>query len=247
MTTIRQKTLFRASPTLSSTSAITIRSITSRHWRRLPAREESLAAKDAIAQILINPRMCAEDHRRSARYRHRAGVPQGRHGRALGTPRYRYRRWSTKAPRLSRPGQQAARFGAARPSRQRQNSKDNTPAVVHMRSSPATISRGNLRGQGRWFEAKSKFAMLNPSDNLVEWVLKTVPTMGAGWCPPGILGVGIGGTPEKRSMLAKGIADGAGRYPGSDRPGFEESRRGTAHRVGQRRSTLALARRVSTV
>ena len=89
------------------------------------------------------------------------------------------------------------------PAGKRQNSKDNTPAVVHYEIVPGHHVEVICAAKGGGSEAKSKFAMLNPSDDLVDWVLKTVPLMGAGWCPPGILGVGIGGTPEKAFMLAK--------------------------------------------
>jgi fumarate hydratase class I len=118
------------------------------------------------------------------------------------------------------------------PAGKRQNSKDNTPAVVHYEIVPRPPCRSDLRGQGAAVPRPSpKFAMLNPSDDLVDWVLKTVPQMGAGWCPPGILGVGIGGTPEKSVHAGQGIADGAGRYSRADRPWAEESRRGIAHRT----------------
>ena len=72
-----------------------------------------------------------------------------------------------------------------------------------------------VAAKGGGGEAKRKFAMLNPSDSVVEWVLKTVPTMGAGWCPPGMLGIGIGGTAEKAMLLAKEVADGSDRYAGA--------------------------------
>ena len=74
-----------------------------------------------------------------------------------------------------------------------------------------------VAAKGGGSEAKSKFAMLNPSDSMVDWVLKTVPTMGAGWCPPGMLGIGIGGTAEKAMLMAKEVADGADRHSGTDR------------------------------
>ena len=85
----------------------------------------------------------------------------------------------------------------------RQNTKDNTPAVVHMSVVPGDKVDVICAAKGGGSENKAKFAMLNPSDSIEEWVLKTVPQMGAGWCPPGILGIGVGGTPEKAMMLAK--------------------------------------------
>ena len=89
------------------------------------------------------------------------------------------------------------------PISKRQNTKDNTPAVVHMSVVPGDKVDVICAAKGGGSENKSKLAMLNPSDSIVDWVLKTVPTMGAGWCPPGMLGIGIGGTAEKAMMLAK--------------------------------------------
>jgi fumarate hydratase class I len=85
----------------------------------------------------------------------------------------------------------------------RTNTKDNTPAVIHYRIVPGDKVNIEVAAKGGGSEAKAKFAMLNPSDNIVDWILQMVPTMGAGWCPPGLLGIGIGGTPEKAMMLAK--------------------------------------------
>ncbi len=81
--------------------------------------------------------------------------------------------------------------------------KDNTPAVIHYKLVPGNKVDITVAAKGGGSENKSKLAMLNPSDSIVDWVLKTVPTMGAGWCPPGMLGIGIGGTAEKAMMLAK--------------------------------------------
>jgi fumarate hydratase class I len=91
----------------------------------------------------------------------------------------------------------------ADPAGKRTNTKDNTPAVVNMTVVPGGKVDVIVAAKGGGSEAKSKFAMLNPSDSIVDWVLKTVPTMGAGWCPPGMLGIGIGGTAEKAMLLAK--------------------------------------------
>src|SRR5687767_13958714 len=85
----------------------------------------------------------------------------------------------------------------------RRNTKDNTPAVVHVQLDPGETIAVDVAAKGGGSEAKSKFAMLNPSDSIAEWVVKTVPTMGAGWCPPGMLGIGIGGTSEKAMLMAK--------------------------------------------
>ncbi|RIZ68077.1 MAG: fumarate hydratase, partial [Methylococcales bacterium] len=89
------------------------------------------------------------------------------------------------------------------PAGQRINTGDNTPAVVHMEMVLGNTVEVNIAAKGGGSEAKAKFVMLNPSDSIADWVLKTVPTMGAGWCPPGILGIGIGGTAEKAMILAK--------------------------------------------
>ena len=89
------------------------------------------------------------------------------------------------------------------PAGTRRNTKDNTPAVVHTEIVPGDHVEVICAAKGGGSENKAKFAMLNPSDSIVDWVLKTVPTMGAGWCPPGILGIGIGGTAEKAMLLAK--------------------------------------------
>src|SRR5205814_6636300 len=85
----------------------------------------------------------------------------------------------------------------------RKNTKDNTPAVISVQLVPGDKVAVDVAAKGGGSEAKSKFAMLNPSDSIVEWVLKTVPTMGAGWCPPGMLGIGVGGTAEKAMLMAK--------------------------------------------
>ena len=89
------------------------------------------------------------------------------------------------------------------PAGKRINTGDNTPAVVHMEVVQGNTVEVNIAAKGGGSEAKAKFIMLNPSDSIADWVLKTVPTMGAGWCPPGILGIGIGGTAEKAMLLAK--------------------------------------------
>src|ERR1700682_499031 len=85
----------------------------------------------------------------------------------------------------------------------RKNTKDNTPAVIHYEIVPGDKVDVQVAAKGGGSENKSKFAMLNPSDSIVDWVLKTVPTMGAGWCPPGMLGIGIGGTAGRAMLLAQ--------------------------------------------
>ncbi|HZT56195.1 MAG TPA: fumarate hydratase, partial [Burkholderiaceae bacterium] len=91
----------------------------------------------------------------------------------------------------------------ADPQFERKNTKDNTPAVIHMTLVPGNTVDVQIAAKGGGSENKSKFVMMNPSDSLVDWVMKTVPTMGAGWCPPGMLGIGIGGTAERAMLLAK--------------------------------------------
>jgi len=168
-------------------------------------REESPAAKDAIAQILTNSRMSAEGHRPICQDTGIALVflkvgMQVQWDATLSVQEMvneGVRRAYTNADNPLRASVLADPAGA------RKNTKDNTPAVVHYEIVPGSHLEVICAAKGGGSEAKAKFAMLNPSDDLVEWILKTVPTMGAGWCPPGILGVGIGGTPEKAMLLAK--------------------------------------------
>ena len=94
----------------------------------------------------------------------------------------------------------------------RRNTGDNTPAIVHMEVVPGDRVEVKLAAKGGGSENKAKFVMLNPSDDIAEWVVRTVPTMGAGWCPPGMLGIGIGGSAEKAMLLAKEFADGSDRH-----------------------------------
>ncbi len=168
-------------------------------------REESPAAKDAIAQILTNSRMSAEGHR---------PICQDT-GIALVFLKVGMNvQWDATLPvqEMVNEGVRRAYGNADNPLRAsvladpagtRKNTKDNTPAVVHFEIVAGDHVEVICAAKGGGSEAKAKFAMLNPSDDLVDWILKTVPTMGAGWCPPGILGVGIGGTPEKAMLLAK--------------------------------------------
>ncbi|MCC7311613.1 MAG: fumarate hydratase [Sulfuritalea sp.] len=169
-------------------------------------REESPAAKDAIAQILTNSRMSAEGHRPICQD---TGIGMVFLKVGMNV------RWDDATLSLQEMVNEGVRraYGnadnplrasvLADPAGARRNTKDNTPAVVHYDIVPGDHVEVICAAKGGGSEAKAKFAMLNPSDDLVEWILKTVPTMGAGWCPPGILGVGIGGTPEKAMLLAK--------------------------------------------
>ncbi len=170
-------------------------------------KEESQAAKDAIAQILINSRMCAEGKRPICQD---TGIVTVfiKIGMDIN--------WQTKAntsiedmvnegvrTAYNDPDNVLRASIVSDPAGKRINTGDNTPAVIHMEVVPGNTVDIEIAAKGGGSEAKAKFVMLNPSDSIVDWVLKTVPTMGAGWCPPGILGIGIGGTAEKAMILAK--------------------------------------------
>jgi len=176
------------------------------HLGRAYEREQSPAAKDAIAQILTNSRMCAEGHRPICQDTGIVNVYlkigmevrwDGFKGSIGDAVNEGVRRAYTH------PDNPLRRSVLADPMFTRKNTRDNTPAVVHMEVVPGNTVEVTVAAKGGGSEAKSKFAMLNPSDSVVDWVLKTVPTMGAGWCPPGMLGIGVGGTAEKAMMMAK--------------------------------------------
>lgn len=168
-------------------------------------REENPAAKDAMTQILVNSRMCAEGHRPICQDTGIATVflKIGMNVQWDSTMTITemvnegVRRAYTNADNTLRASV------LADPAGKRINTKDNTPAVIHMEVVAGDKVEVTCAAKGGGSENKSKLAMLNPSDSIVDWVLKTVPEMGAGWCPPGILGIGIGGTPEKATLLAK--------------------------------------------
>ena len=173
-------------------------------------REESHAAKDAIAQILINSRMCAEGHRPICQDTGivNAFVKVGMDVHfepGPGEPVKDLQEMVDEGVRRAYldPDNKLRAALLADPAGARKNTKDNTPAVVNVELVKGDKVDLTVAAKGGGSEAKSKFAMLNPSDSVVEWVLKTVPTMGAGWCPPGMLGIGIGGTAEKAMLLAK--------------------------------------------
>ncbi len=168
-------------------------------------REESPAARDAMAQILINSRMCAEGRRPICQD---TGIVTVLLKIGMDV------RWDATmgVEEMVNEGVRQAYGNAdnvlrasvlADPAGSRRNTGDNTPAVIHTRVVPGDTVEVELAAKGGGSEAKTKFVMLNPSDSVVDWVLKTVPTMGAGWCPPGILGIGIGGTAEKAMVMAK--------------------------------------------
>jgi fumarate hydratase class I len=176
------------------------------HLARAYEREQAPAAKDAIAQILTNSRMCAEGHRpicqdtgivnvflkvgMDVRFEgFKASVADAVNEgvrRAYLDPENKLRASIVGDPQFAR-----------------KNTRDNTPAVVSMELVPGDTVEVDVAAKGGGSEAKAKFAMLNPSDSVVDWVLETVPTMGAGWCPPGMLGIGLGGTAEKAMSMAK--------------------------------------------
>jgi len=168
-------------------------------------REQSPAAKDALAQILTNSRMCAEGHRPICQDTG-AVVAFLKIGMDV--------RFDTDMPlndminegvrqAYLHPDNKLRASMVNPPIGKRINTRDNTPAIIYHELVPGDKLEIALAAKGGGSENKSKFTILNPSDSLVDWVLKTLPTMGAGWCPPGVLGIGIGGTAEKALLLAK--------------------------------------------
>ena len=176
------------------------------HLARAYEMEQGLAAKDAIAQILTNSRMCAEGKRPICQD---TGIVNIFLQIGMDV------RWEGFAGSIEDACNEGVRRAyndadnklrgsiVADPQFERKNTKDNTPAVIQMEVVPGDKLDVTVAAKGGGSENKSKFVMLNPSDSLVDWVLKTLPTMGAGWCPPGMLGIGIGGTAEKSMLLAK--------------------------------------------
>ncbi len=169
-------------------------------------REESKAAKDAMAQILINSRMCATGHRPICQDTGivtvflRVGMDVQWGNASMGVTEMvneGVRRAYLLPDNILRASILADPDGA------RENTKDNTPAIIHYELVPGNTVDIQVAAKGGGSEAKSKFAMLNPSDSVVDWVLEQIPKMGAGWCPPGMLGIGIGGTAEKAMLMAK--------------------------------------------
>ncbi|HHQ4535774.1 TPA: fumarate hydratase [Aeromonas veronii] len=168
-------------------------------------REANPAAKDALAQILINSRMSAEGHRPLCQD---TGIVTCfvKIGMQVQwdsdmTVQEMVDEGTRRA--YTNPDNPLRASVLADPAGSRKNTKDNAPAVVHIDMIPGNKVEVSIAAKGGGSENKSKMVMLNPSDDIVEWVLKTVPTMGAGWCPPGMLGIGIGGTAEKAAVLAK--------------------------------------------
>ena len=177
------------------------------HLARAYEREESPAAKDAIAQILTNSRMCAEGHRPICQDTGIVNVflKIGMEVKWEGFGARSIQEAIDEGVRrgYNNPDNKLRASVLSDPIFERKNTKDNTPAVVFMELVPGDKVDVTVAAKGGGSENKSKVYMLNPSDNIVDWVLKTVPTMGAGWCPPGMLGIGVGGTAEKAALLAK--------------------------------------------
>ncbi|MDR2155115.1 MAG: fumarate hydratase [Burkholderiaceae bacterium] len=176
------------------------------HLARAWEREQSPAAKDAMAQILTNSKMSATGHRPICQD---TGIVNVFLKVGMDV------RWNGFTGSLDDAINEGVRRGynhpdntlrasvVADPQFTRKNTRDNTPAVIFTEIVPGNTVEVTVAAKGGGSENKSKLAMLNPSDSIVDWVLKTVPTMGAGWCPPGMLGIGIGGTAEKAMLLAK--------------------------------------------
>ena len=177
------------------------------HLARAYDAEQSPAAKDAIAQILTNSRMCAEGKRPICQDTGivnvflKIGMEVRFDGFGSGSITDAVNEGVRRAYNFADNKLRASIV--ADPQFERKNTKDNTPAVVHMELVPGNTVDVQVAAKGGGSENKSKFVMLNPSDSLVDWVLKTIPTMGAGWCPPGMLGIGIGGTAEHAMLMAK--------------------------------------------
>jgi fumarate hydratase, class I len=168
-------------------------------------KEQSPAARDAIAQLLIHSRMCAEGHRPICQDTGIVTVflKVGMNVQWQATMSVEDMVNEGVRRAYNHPDNKLRASILADPAGARKNTKDNTPAVISMTLVPGDRVDVIVAAKGGGSEAKSKFAMLNPSDSVVDWVLKTVPTMGAGWCPPGMLGIGIGGTAEKAMLMAK--------------------------------------------
>ena len=168
-------------------------------------REESTAARDAMAQILINSRMCAEGHRPICQDTGIVNVflSVGMDVRFASNESLDELINEGVRRAYNLPDNVLRASVLADPAGKRTNTKDNTPAVIYTELVLGDKVEVHVAAKGGGSEAKSKFAMLNPADSIVDWVMKTLPSMGAGWCPPGILGIGIGGTAEKAMLMAK--------------------------------------------
>ncbi len=173
-------------------------------------KEESKAAKDAIGQILLNSKMCAEGKRPVCQDTGivtafvKVGMDVQWDADLSGSQRNIQELVDEGVRRAYANKENTLRASIVKnPLGPRINTKDNTPSVVHVEIVSGNKVDVTVAAKGGGSENKTKFAMLNPNDSVVDWVLKTVPTMGAGWCPPGMLGLGIGGTAEKAMVMAK--------------------------------------------
>lgn len=176
------------------------------HLARAYEREQSPAAKDAIAQILTNSKMSATGHRPICQDTGIVNVflKLGMNVRLDGFTGGLDDAINEGVRRAyNHPDNTLRASIVADPEFARKNTKDNTPAVIFTEIVPGDTLEVTVAAKGGGSENKSKLVMLNPGDSVVDWVLKTVPTMGAGWCPPGMLGIGIGGTAEKAVLMAK--------------------------------------------
>jgi fumarate hydratase class I len=176
------------------------------HLAQAYEREQSAAAKDAIAQILTNSKMSATGHRPICQDTGIVNVflKVGMDVRLSGFTGSLEDAINEGVRRgYNHPDNTLRASVVADPHFARKNTKDNTPAVIFTEIVPGNTVEVTVAAKGGGSENKSKMVMLNPSDSIVDWVLKTVPTMGAGWCPPGMLGIGIGGTAEKAVLMAK--------------------------------------------
>lgn len=168
-------------------------------------KEESPAAKDAMKQILVNSRMSAIGHRPVCQDTGiaMAIVEVGMDARFEGGMDIQEMVDEGVRRAYLNPDNPLRASVLMDPAGKRINSKDNTPAVVHVKMVKGDKVDVTVAAKGGGSENKTKFVMLNPSDSIVDWVVETVPKMGAGWCPPGMLGIGVGGTAEKAMLLAK--------------------------------------------
>ena len=169
-------------------------------------REKSEAAKNAIAQVLTNSRMSAQGHRPICQD---TGIVTCFVKVGMGV------QWDKTDMTVQQMVDEGTRRAytnpenplrasiVADPAGARKNTGDNTPAVVHLDMVPGDKVEVMIAAKGGGSENKSKMAMLNPSDSIADWVVETLPKLGAGWCPPGMLGIGVGGTAEKSAVLAK--------------------------------------------
>ena len=177
-----------------------------RHMAAAYEREESASAKDAIGQILENSRLCQIGHRPLCQDTGLAVlfVKVGRDVRWEGFTGSLEDAINEGVRRAYTNADNVLRFSVVNPPEfGRKNTKDNTPAVIHWELVEGDKVEISVAAKGGGSENKSKLAMMVPSDNIADWVVEQVQHMGAGWCPPGILGIGIGGTCEKAALLAK--------------------------------------------